>query len=310
MSYVPLPNPWTGIPYVGALVDAIQDALANGAGSAGATGATGPAGSAGSAGSNGATGATGTAGAAGAAGSTGPTGTAGTAGSTGATGTAGSQGTTGPTGTAGTAGATGATGTAGTAGATGNTGAQGTTGPTGTGATGATGAKPSGQLFLSAAGMWASTTSGATSQSKVESATNKQNLYLLDFVDASLTYAECQVVMPSDWNAGTITATFYWLANDTTTNAVNWGCQAYAYGDGVAVDQTWGTAQYVSDANASTANQVRISAATGAITVGGSPAASTLVQFRILRDGAGANGTDTVTANARLIGVMINYTRA
>jgi hypothetical protein len=157
--------------------------------------------------------------------------------------------------------------------------------------------------------MWVSTTSGASAQSKIESTTNKENVYVIDFADAALTYAECSVVMPGDWDALTVTAKFYWMANDTTTNAVNWGIQGYSFRDGVTLDVAQGTAVYVSDANASTANQVRVSAATAAITIGGSPAAGDLVQFRISRDGNGANGTDSLTATARLLGIMINYGR-
>jgi hypothetical protein len=59
---------------------------------------------------------------------------------------------------------------------------------------------------------------------------------------------------------------------------------------------------------ASTANQVRISAATSAMTIAGSPAAGDLAQFRIGRLGGHAN--DTLTVDARLLGVLINYTRA
>lgn len=283
------------------------------AGGAGATGATGPqgnTGSAGSAGSAGATGATGPSGSAGSAGATGATGPAGS-GATGATGTAGSAGATGATGPAGS-GATGATGTsgsAGTAGATGATGPSGTAGATGaTGSAGATGAKPAGQLYLSAAGMWPSTTSGMADNTKVESATNKQNLYFLDASDSSSKlYCEATIGMPSDWDGGTVTAQFIWLANSTSTNAVVWGLQGRSYGDAETLDQAFGTAQEVSDANGSTANQVRISSATSAITLAGTPAAGELVHFRAYRDSA--NGSDTLAATARLIGIILSYTR-
>ena len=48
-----------------------------------------------------------------------------------------------------------------------------------------------------------------------------------------------------------------------------------------------------------------ISAATAAITLNGTPAASELVIFMISRDPA----NDTLTTDAQLIGVMISYTR-
>ena len=48
----------------------------------------------------------------------------------------------------------------------------------------------------------------------------------------------------------------------------------------------------MTDAGSGMANQVLISAATGAITLAGTPAAGELVQFRVYRDSA--NGSDNL----------------
>jgi hypothetical protein len=222
---------------------------------------------------------------------------------------AGIDGATGATGSGGTQGATGATGSGGAQGATGATGSgtQGATGATGT--AGATGAKAAGQLWLSAAGMWPSATNGAAANVKSETATNKQNVYLLDFADgATKLFAEGNIGMPSDWDGGTVTATFYWLTNGTGTGGVVWGCAGRSYGDAETLDQAWGTEQTVTDNGVATANQVLKSSATGAITLAGTPAASELVLFRVSRDPT--NGSDTLAQTARLLGVMIAYTRS
>ena len=138
--------------------------------------------------------------------------------------------------------------------------------------------------------------------------TNHVNYYALDFPDSGITSAEVTVGMPSDWNAGTVTAQFYWTGiADTTTNAVVWGIEGRSYGDGDALEAAYGTQVTVSDANASTANQVRISAATGAVTITGATA-SEVVQFRIQR--LPADGSDTLGATARLLGVMITFVRS
>jgi hypothetical protein len=50
-----------------------------------------------------------------------------------------------------------------------------------------------------------------------------------------------------------------------------------------------------------------ISAATAAITLGGTPAASQYVQFRMFRDGGNVN--DTITQDCNLLQVRITYTR-
>jgi hypothetical protein len=114
--------------------------------------------------------------------------------------------------------------------------------------------------------------------------------------------------MPSDYNGGTITAVFYWVSPNATANSVVWGIQARAYNDSDALDQAFGTAQTVTDANNSAIDDVNISAATSAITIGGTPAAGSYVQFRVYRDGAA--GGDTLTAVAELLSVRITYTRA
>jgi hypothetical protein len=113
--------------------------------------------------------------------------------------------------------------------------------------------------------------------------------------------------MPSDYNGGTITAVFYWIAGTSSTNSVVWGMSARAFADNQALDQAFGTVQTVTDANQGL-DIVNISAATAAITIGGTPAAGNYVQFRAERQGAA--GGDTLTAIAELLQIRITYTRA
>lgn len=168
----------------------------------------------------------------------------------------------------------------------------------------AIGNAPAGQIFLTASGMWPSATSGASGPIKNETSTGKQNFWSLSFVNGSTLSAEATVAMPSDWNAGTVTAAFYWTCTNASTNAVVWGCQGYSYGDNVLLDETWGTQVTVTDSN-NAANVVNVSAATAAITITGA-AASELVQFRVQRVTGGA---DTLAFPALLLGVMISFTR-
>jgi hypothetical protein len=166
-----------------------------------------------------------------------------------------------------------------------------------------------GKVWLGAAGMWPSTTNGAATNAKVESATNKQNVYVLDFADgATKLFAEAGFAMPDDYDGGTITAKFYWLTNGTGTGGVVWGCAGRSYGDAETLDQAFGSEVTVTDNGVATANQVLVSSATGAITLGGTPAAGEYVQIRVSRDPT--NGSDTLAQTARLLGVMLHYTRA
>jgi hypothetical protein len=167
------------------------------------------------------------------------------------------------------------------------------------------GPAPDGQLVLSAGGGWTSVTSGASAISQIESSTNDVNSFVTDFLQSVQSFQEWQVAMPSDWDGGTITASFYWIANSASTNSVVWGLQAVSFGDGDALDAAFGTAAEVTDAN-NGANLVNISAATAAITIAGDADAGNHVQFKAYRLGSGA---DTLAATARLLEVRVSYTR-
>jgi len=141
----------------------------------------------------------------------------------------------------------------------------------------------------------------------VEFGTNDVDLYLADFDAATDEFMQWTVVMPSDYDGGTVTAVFYWAANSASTEDVVWGLQGRSYGDSDAIDQAWGNAQTVQDAN-NAANDVNISAATAAITLAGTPAASEVVQFRAYRDADAV--ADDLAADARLIAIRVTFTRS
>jgi hypothetical protein len=162
--------------------------------------------------------------------------------------------------------------------------------------------------------MWPSNTSGATPASLFETTTNLQDFYGLSFPDASTTYAQANLMMPSDYDGGTVTATVVWTigpAATAMTGAVTWGVQWNQYSNGENIDATWGTAQEVNQnyQSASTGAMLMTSSATSAITTGGATgAASQPAFFRVYRRGAAT--ADTQTTVAQLVGVMVAYTRA
>jgi hypothetical protein len=164
-----------------------------------------------------------------------------------------------------------------------------------------------GQIILTAGGGWPSVTSGSNIPVITETTTNRVNFYYIGFPDTIQTFANWSMPMPSDYNGGTITAVFYWVAGNASTNSVRWGLQARAFADGNLIDQAFGTAQEVTDANQAN-DSVNISAATPAITIGGTPAASNFVQFRAYRNPGDA--ADTLAATAELLSIRITYTRA
>lgn len=167
-------------------------------------------------------------------------------------------------------------------------------------------AKINEQIQIGAGAMVPAASSGA---SPGEFTTSNQRTYTcMDFIDGSITYAVVCISLPSDYDGGTMTAKFYWTANSTSTNSVVWSIGGVAIGDDETLDVAGGTAQTVTDANKSTAYKLSISDATFAITLAGTPAAGELVRFVISRDPT--NGSDTLAATARLLKVVLTYTRA
>lgn len=165
----------------------------------------------------------------------------------------------------------------------------------------------SAQFWLSGAGGWPSTSSGCALPAQTEMATNDVNLKTLDFDQTTQEHSEWTFAMPSDYGGGTITAVFHWMANSTSTNSVIWGLQARCFTDDDALDQAFGTAQEVTDANKATAYDLNITAATAAITIAGTPAAGKLVQWKAYRKAA--DGSDNLAVDAKLAGIQITYTR-
>lgn len=163
------------------------------------------------------------------------------------------------------------------------------------------------QFIIPASAMYPTTTLPSVAGT-YESPTNAVNFNFLDFADGgSVCRAECLFPMPADYNGGTVTARFLWTANSTSGNTVVWQLRGGCVADDEAIDVALGTSQVVADANKTTAYKLNISDETPAITLSGTPAAGELVLWRVARDPA--HGSDTLAATARLIAMIINYTR-
>lgn len=119
-------------------------------------------------------------------------------------------------------------------------------------------------------------------------------------------YGEVSVMMPSNWDGGSITAEFVWTTNDTTSNTVVWEIVAGGYGNGdnLSVAPAWPGVSLLSS-NGGVAYQLRRSGQTVPITVQYSPLGGNLVVFGIARKSDDTN--DTLAAGADLLGVVIRY---
>ncbi len=167
----------------------------------------------------------------------------------------------------------------------------------------------SAHIILSGASIIPSTTQGCAVPVQIEMTSNDQNILVPAFADGTTNYGQWTLpYLPDDYNGGTMTAKFIWTQATSSTNNVTWACQGRAYGNGDNLDVAWGTQQVINDSGTASAYPVNISSATPAITLGGTPAAGKMAQFRVYR--AGTDGSDTLTQDAYLLGVLLTYTRS
>ena len=153
------------------------------------------------------------------------------------------------------------------------------------------------------------TDSGCAAAAKVEIGnTNKVDIMVLAFDKDADEYAQWSVVMPLDYDGGTVTAIIYWTcaaAVGDTDETVSWDIGGRSYGDDEALDQASGSMITVNDTWIAD-EDLHVSATTAAITLAGTPAAGELVQFQVMRDVS----DDTLGGDALLMAVYITYTRS
>ena len=161
-------------------------------------------------------------------------------------------------------------------------------------------------IWIPSAAITPTQSNGCASRTQVETTSGRPDMDVLDFDDGSDEHAQFSVAFPKSWNAGTITFQVYWTTTATDTDGVTWGLQGVAVSDNDTIDVAYGTAVVVDDAALSAAEDLCVTAESGAVTIAGSPADNDIVYFRIFRDVSDSN--DTATEDARLIGVKIFFT--
>ena len=164
-------------------------------------------------------------------------------------------------------------------------------------------------VWVSAAAMKGTTTAGAGDANKLpesaETTTNKVNYDYIAFDTTTEENAFFQWRIPAGWNESTITFRFLWTnTGGLTTETVVMGLKGLALSDDDALDTAWGTEVTVTDTWLAQ-NDVHISAVSAAVTIGGTPAEGDLVMFNLARKTA----SDNLTGDARILGVVITYTR-
>ena len=160
-------------------------------------------------------------------------------------------------------------------------------------------------IFVPAQAMFGTTTNGADAQA-VETTATRPELKVLDFDASTAEYAQFSIAMPKSWNLGTVTFQAFWTPSTTNTGNCIFGLQGVSCTEGDTADVVFGTAAEVTDAGIGTIEDVQMTSASSAMTIDGSPADDDQTFFQLYRDAA--DGSDTFTGEARVLGIKLFYT--
>ena len=161
-------------------------------------------------------------------------------------------------------------------------------------------------IWVPASAMQPTTSNGCSALTTVETTSGRPDMVVLDFDDGADEHAQFSVAFPKSWNLGTVTFKAYWTTTATDTDGCTWGLQGVAMNDNETIDVVYGTAVVVDDAAQGAAEELYVTAESGAITIAGTPADEDLCFFRVFRDVSDSN--DTMAEDARLLGIKLFFT--
>ena len=159
-------------------------------------------------------------------------------------------------------------------------------------------------IWVPAVAMYPNSTNGCADIAQTELG-NGPELKTLDFDKDSDEFAQFAVAFPKSWNEGTITFQVFFTGNSTNTGDVVWTLAGTALADNGSLNTAFGTAVATTGkAHSGTANDLDVTAESGAVTIAGSPSTDEYVFFEIKRDVS----EDSLTADAKLLGVKLFFT--
>lgn len=160
-------------------------------------------------------------------------------------------------------------------------------------------------IWVPAVAMYPNTTNGASAE-QIELTAGQPELKCLDFDASTDEFAQFAISFPKSWNEGTVTYQAYFTSAGTDTGNAIFTLAGVAVSDNDAIDSAFGTAVSVTKAHSGTANDLDVSSESSAVTIAGTPTAGDEVFFQISRDAD--NGSDTLTGDARLLGIRFFFT--
>jgi len=160
-------------------------------------------------------------------------------------------------------------------------------------------------MWIPATAFYLPTTNPADAAS-VETTALRPELKVVDFDASTAQYVQFAIAMPKSWNLSTVTYQVFWSPSNTNTDNCIFGLEGVSCTEGDTADVVFGTAQEVTDAGIGTIEDVQMSSVSSAMTIAGSPADNDQTFFQLYRDAA--DGSDTFTGDARVMGIKLFYT--
>jgi hypothetical protein len=161
-------------------------------------------------------------------------------------------------------------------------------------------------LFIPAAAMQPTVSNGCASLARAETTAGRPDKQVLDFDATSAEFAQFCVAFPKSWNLGTVTFRAFWTTEGAVTTGVAVTLQGVAVSNDDTMDVAYGSAITVTDVALNAAEDMHVTATSGAVTIAGTPADADMTFFRFGRDPS--NGSDDMTQDLRLVGIQLFYT--
>ena len=159
-------------------------------------------------------------------------------------------------------------------------------------------------IWVPAVAMYPNSTNGCADLAQTE-LSNGPEIKTLDFDKDSDEFAQFAVAFPKSWNEGTVTFQAFFTADSTDTGTVSWGLSGVAIADNDSCNTAFGTqVAPTAKAHSGTANDLDVTAESGAVTIAGSPSTDEQVFFQISRDVS----ADDLNADAKLLGIKLFFT--
>lgn len=159
-------------------------------------------------------------------------------------------------------------------------------------------------IWIPAVSMYPNTTNGCAAIAQTE-LSNGPEIKTLDFDKDSDEFAQFSIAFPKSWNEGTVTFQAFFTANSTNTGTTVFVLNAVALADNGDLNTAFGTAVGpTAKAMSGTANDLAVTAESGAVTIAGSPSTDEYVFFQLMRDVS----EDSLAADAKLLGIKLFFT--